>query len=128
MLVLFKFSFTNFNLVSFNLFQPLFFYFVSGLDFIYSKVGKFAYQLNNLFYEFYFVDNQDKKSILINFGENLRKLRLSKGFTQEQLANELGIEISQISRIERGVINTSVTTLYAISKTLQIDVSELFAF
>jgi transcriptional regulator with XRE-family HTH domain len=74
------------------------------------------------------VDNQDKKGVLINFGENLRKLRLSKGFTQEQLANELGIEISQISRIERGVINTSVTTLYAISKTLKIDVSDLFAF
>ena len=74
------------------------------------------------------MDNQDKKSILINFGENLRKLRLAKGFTQEQLANELGIEISQISRIERGVINTSITTLYSISKVLNLDVSELFVF
>lgn len=74
------------------------------------------------------MDNQDKKSILINFGENLRKLRLAKGFTQEQLANELGIEISQISRIERGVINTSITTLYSISKVLNLDVSELFDF
>ena len=74
------------------------------------------------------MDNQDKKSILINFGENLRKLRLSKGYTQEQLANELGIEISQISRIERGVINTSITTLYAISMTLKIDISEFFIF
>ena len=74
------------------------------------------------------MDNQDKKSILINFGENLRKLRLSKGFTQEQLANELGIEISQISRIERGVINTSITTLYSISKVLNVDISEFFVF
>lgn len=74
------------------------------------------------------MDNQDKKSILISFGGNLRQLRLAKGFTQEQLANELGIEISQISRIERGVINTSVTTLYAIAKTLKIDVSLLFVF
>ena len=74
------------------------------------------------------MDNQDKKSILINFGENLRKLRLAKGFTQEQLANELGVEISQISRIERGVINTSITTLYSISKVLNVDISELFVF
>ena len=74
------------------------------------------------------MDNQDKKSILISFGENLRKLRLAKGFTQEQLANELGIEISQISRIERGVINTSITTLYSISKVLNVDISELFVF
>lgn len=42
------------------------------------------------------------------------------------MANELGIEISQINRIERGVINTSVTPLYAISKVLNIDISELF--
>jgi transcriptional regulator with XRE-family HTH domain len=40
----------------------------------------------------------------------------------------LGVEISQISRIERGIINTSVTTLYAISKTLNIDISQLFIF
>lgn len=72
------------------------------------------------------MDNQEKIRILISFGGKLRELRLAKGFTQEQLANELGVEISQISRIERGVINTSVTTLYAISKTLKIDVSQLF--
>ncbi len=70
----------------------------------------------------------DKKIILIEFGNNVRKLRLSKGLTQEQLANELGVEISQISRIERGVVNTSVTTIYAISQTLKIDSSEFFAF
>jgi len=74
------------------------------------------------------VDNQDKKNILINFGGNLRQHRLAKGFAQEQLANELGVEISQISRIERGIINTSVTTLYSISKVLKIDISELFVF
>ncbi|TDD78397.1 XRE family transcriptional regulator [Flavobacterium caseinilyticum] len=92
------------------------------------NVSKYAYFKINLFIEFYLVDNQDKKSILISFGGNLRQLRLAKGFTQEQLANELGIEISQISRIERGVINTSVTTLYAIANTLKIDVSQLFIF
>ena len=92
------------------------------------NVGKYAYIKINLFVEFYLVDNQDKKSVLVNFGGNLRQLRLAKGFSQEQLANELGVEISQISRIERGIINTSVTTLYAISKALKIDVSELFTF
>ena len=65
---------------------------------------------------------------MISFEKKLRLTRLAKGFTQEQLANELGIEISQISRIERGVINTSVTTLYSISKVLNVDVSELFIF
>lgn len=74
------------------------------------------------------MDNQEKKLILIEFGKTLREIRLSKGFTQEQLANELGIEISQISRIERGIINTSVTTMYEISKILKVNISELFRF
>ena len=74
------------------------------------------------------MDNKTKKIILTQFGNTLRKLRLEKGFTQEQLANELGVEISQISRIERGVINTSITNLYAISRVLNIEVSELFDF
>ena len=65
---------------------------------------------------------------MISFEKKLRLARLTKGFTQEQLANELDIEISQISRIERGVINTSVTTLYEISKVLNVDVSEFFVF
>ena len=80
------------------------------------------------FYEFYFVENQNKKLILIEFGKALREIRLAKGFTQEKLANELGVEISQISRIERGVINTSVVTVYQLAKILKIDVSDLFDF
>ena len=69
---------------------------------------------------------KDKTEILKLFGKNLRKVREAKGFTQEQLANELGLEISQISRIERGVINTSIYTLYQISAFLNVDVSEFF--
>lgn len=71
---------------------------------------------------------KDKSEILKLFGKNLRKVRESNGFTQEQLANELGLEISQISRIERGVINTSIYTLYQISTFFDIDVNELFDF
>ena len=74
------------------------------------------------------MNKNEKETILKNFGEKLRQLRLAKGLTQEQLANELSVEISQISRIERGVINTSITSLYSICKVLKIDVSELFIF
>ena len=74
------------------------------------------------------MDNNDRNTILTSFGKNLRLTRLAKGFTQEQLANELGIEISQISRIDRGVVNTSFSTLYSISKVLNVDLSEFFVF
>ena len=69
---------------------------------------------------------KDKTEILKLFGKNLRTIRESKGFTQEQLANELGLEISQISRIERGVINTSIYTLYQVSTFFDIDVKDFF--
>ncbi|WP_299430544.1 helix-turn-helix transcriptional regulator [uncultured Maribacter sp.] len=72
------------------------------------------------------MNSKDENVFLLSFGNNLRRLRKSKGFTQEELANELNIEISQISRIERGIINTSISNAYSIAKTLGIKPSELF--
>ncbi|WP_420827834.1 helix-turn-helix domain-containing protein [Flavobacterium ammonificans] len=57
---------------------------------------------------------------------NLKSLRLRANFTQEQLANEIGVEISQISRIERGLIATSVVTFYDISIALNIPLRSFF--
>lgn len=70
----------------------------------------------------------DEKEFLIAFGQNLKKIRKEKGFTQEQLAIDLDIEISQISRIERGVINTSVGNVNAIARVLRVEYSDLFNF
>lgn len=71
---------------------------------------------------------KDKSEVLKLFGSNLRKARETKGYTQEQLANELDLEISQISRIERGVISTSIYTLYLIASILEVDINGLFSF
>lgn len=62
------------------------------------------------------------------FGARLRQVRLEKGLTQEELAAQSGIEFSQIGRIERGVINTSLSTVFVLAKTLEVDVRHLFAF
>lgn len=68
------------------------------------------------------------EKFLIDFGKNLKKVRKSKDFTQAELANDLNVEISQISRIERGVINTSISTIYDISRVLKVDIDTLFKF
>lgn len=70
----------------------------------------------------------EHKHFLINLGKNLKALRLSSNFTQEQLGNEIGVEISQISRIERGLIGTSVATFFDISKALNIPLKDFFDF
>ena len=70
----------------------------------------------------------DDSAFLIAFGKNLRKHRKLKDFTQAQLAIDLGFDISQISRIERGIINTSIGNINAIAKVLKIDIKDLFDF
>ncbi len=45
--------------------------------------------------------------------------------TMEALANTTGIEYSQISRIERGLINTSVSVIFSIANALEIDPGKL---
>ncbi len=61
-------------------------------------------------------------------GENVKYYRNLKGITQSELAYSADFEISQISRIERGVINTSISQLYTISLVLEIDVKLFFDF
>jgi transcriptional regulator with XRE-family HTH domain len=82
-----------------------------------------------MFYrQFCFVKKNDHKLFLLRLGNNLKALRLSANFTQEQIANEIGVEISQISRIERGLIGTSVATFFDISKALNIPLKDFFDF
>ncbi len=65
---------------------------------------------------------------LKKFGNHLRKVRMERNFTQEKLANAADIEISQISRIERGIINTSISQVFVIANALNIHPKELFDF
>ena len=62
------------------------------------------------------------------FGKNLKALRLGKKVSQEELAGRTGFELSQIGRIERGTVNTSISHVNAIAKALKITPSELFNF
>lgn len=66
-----------------------------------------------------------QKSYLHRLGCELRLRRRAIGLSQAQLAIDANMDISQISRIERGVINTSVGTLLQISAVLEVDISEL---
>ncbi|MDD7913195.1 helix-turn-helix domain-containing protein [Polaribacter ponticola] len=62
------------------------------------------------------------------FGKYLKMLRNKANLSQEDLANDCDISISQIGRIERGEINTTISTLYVLAKALNIEVKELFDF
>jgi len=44
------------------------------------------------------------------------------------LALQADMEYSQLSKIERGVINTTISTVYALSEALDIPMKEFFDF
>ena len=73
------------------------------------------------------INLRDKEYLKI-FGEHLKKLRLSKGFSQEELANASEVSLPQITRIERGVVNPTLCTMKSLSKGLEIPISSLFDF
>ena len=64
-------------------------------------------------------------SAIIILAANVRKYRLAKNLSQEALANLAGIEYSQVSRIERGLLNTSISVVFALAKALEIKPSQL---
>ena len=63
---------------------------------------------------------------LKQFGNNLRELRIQKGLTQEDLAFEAELDLTQIGRIERGVTNTSISIAYKLAKALKVNAMQLF--
>jgi len=59
------------------------------------------------------------------FGERLSSIRKSKGYTRERLAFENDIAKSTVGRIERGLVDVKLSTLYKIAKGLGIPLREL---
>lgn len=66
-----------------------------------------------------------KKEFCTQVGYQVRKLRLQKQISIEQLALDAGMEYTQVSRIELGRINTSIYQIYRISKILDVTLTEL---
>ena len=62
------------------------------------------------------------------FGKRVRQIRIAKNISQENLAYDAEIEYSQVCRIERGIINTSISQVFAIAKALNIEPWVLFKF
>lgn len=62
------------------------------------------------------------------FGKKVTELREKRGMSQYQLAYEADIARSQIIRIENGEVNTSISSVSALSKALNADPKEFFDF
>lgn len=60
-------------------------------------------------------------------GEKIRIQRLTKGYSQEYMANELDLSVSAYSNIERGVTDLTVKRLFEIAEVLDVNALALLA-
>ncbi len=59
-------------------------------------------------------------------GEKIKKLRKSRGISQMEMAENLGISYQQIQKYERGKSSLSVYRLYQIASFFNVPVSSFF--
>jgi transcriptional regulator with XRE-family HTH domain len=61
------------------------------------------------------------------FGRNLRAIRKSKGFSQERLAHDAGIDRSYVGKIERGEVNITLEKIYIFAGLLECSPKDLMS-
>jgi len=59
------------------------------------------------------------------FGDNLKSIRETKGFTQNELAEAVSIHVVQLSKYERNLASPSVEVVKRISEALEVTADEL---
>ena len=67
-----------------------------------------------------------RKSILKQFGNVIKYNRLKRGFTQKQLADFIHVEVSTISRYEKGLMEIPASLLMCISEFLGFSPVEFY--
>ena len=62
----------------------------------------------------------------MELGEKIKELRLKRRWTQEELANELGVSAQTVSKWENQIIMPDITLLPVLSELFGITIDELF--
>ncbi|MDP9212105.1 MAG: helix-turn-helix domain-containing protein [bacterium] len=68
---------------------------------------------------------RDAEQVFQIVGERIRKRRLAKSLSQDQLALESGIDRSHIGFIEQGRRKPTIPTLLKISRALDVSLEQL---
>lgn len=63
--------------------------------------------------------------IRVRLSLNMRRLRQSKGWSQEEFAHEAGLHRTYVSDLERGARNPTITVVDKLAMALEVKVGEL---
>lgn len=66
-----------------------------------------------------------KDAALVRLGENLRKARRSRGWSQEELAFRCGVHRTYVGGVERAEYNVTILTLRRFTKALGISLGDV---
>ena len=69
--------------------------------------------------------NAKDKQYLVKLGENIRKIRNQRGYSQEEFAEIAGFSRSYYTEIETGKRNISILNMVKIAEALKADWSEI---
>ena len=67
----------------------------------------------------------NEQDILKQFGRNVKAERVRQGYSQEALAEKIGVNREYISRIERGMQNMSLARITILANFLETDINNL---
>lgn len=66
----------------------------------------------------------NKSEILLQLGEKVREIRISKSLTQTELANKIGKDHPSINKLENGKVNPSYIFLLEVADGLNVNIKE----
>ncbi len=64
-------------------------------------------------------------SLLDRFAGNVRRLRSKKGLSQKALADDVGISVSYVSMLERGMRSPPLETIERMARALKVSPAAL---
>lgn len=67
-----------------------------------------------------------ENDVLILFGKNIRKIRLTTGLSQEKFANKIGMDRTYYASVETGKRNVSLLNMKKIADGFEVPLSALF--
>ena len=62
----------------------------------------------------------------MRLGARIRKLRLERGWTQDEFADLSGLHRAQVGAFENGRMNITIASLHLIAETLGVRILDLF--
>jgi transcriptional regulator with XRE-family HTH domain len=65
------------------------------------------------------------QTAVVKIGDNLKRQRIRKALTQEELARRAGLTTASVARIERNETEPRMSTLRKLAKALEVDPAEL---